>query len=98
LKDFPFRMTLRVQSRSETIPTNLSLFTTGNAPTFFSSINWMTSPTIAFGPTDHTLETFLCAKIVLTYPLKFIFVFLFPPNNCLLFYRNSWQFFCLREV
>src|SRR6516164_1334841 len=97
LKDFPFRMALRVQSRSETIPTNLSLFSTGNAPTFFSSINWMTSPTVAFGPTDHTLKTFLCAKIALTFPLTFIFSFNLLQRYVYVSNRNSWQLFSLQE-
>jgi hypothetical protein len=64
-----------VQSRSETIPSNVPLSTTGSTATSFSSVNWMASMPIAFGPIDHTVEAFLCARIALTLPLTFIIVF-----------------------
>jgi hypothetical protein len=35
----------------------------------------MASMTVAFGPIDQTVETFLCAKIALILPLTSIFVF-----------------------
>src|SRR5208337_4343879 len=60
-----------------TTPTSVLLSTTGSAPTFFSSINWMASKTMAFGPIDQTVEAFLCAKIELTFPLISIFIFSF---------------------
>jgi hypothetical protein len=35
----------------------------------------MASMTVAFGPIDQTLETFLRAKIPLTFPLISVFIF-----------------------
>ena len=50
-----------------------------------AEINQMASKTVAFGPIEQMLGSFLCAKIALILPLTSIFVFYLLYNLCLYF-------------